>query len=430
MNTAPEMQEKPLEHEKQEHSSGSSSPDRRHVEDNMTHEERMKYERDKDRPEGWRGSISKLGNLPEWKFGKKKLQGKPLNISIAWAAACGFLMFDQGVLSALLTLDDFQKSLPLMTPRSRANDLCWLDAPTNTIPDPNNCTGDSNTQAAGVAIYQIGCFMGAVLILFYGETWGRKSSTFYGSIIMIIGTILQAAAHDYGTLIAGRIIGGIGNGMVTSTIPTWQSECAKPENRGRDIVTSGATIVFGIMIAYWVDYGFYFIPSGRSYSSVRWRFPIMFQSFFTLLVMWALLYLPDSPRWLLMRGRPEEARDVLARLQGNELDSEEVDIEMQNIKEALEVQSRGGGFKMRELLHNGPSQNLRRTILGITSQFFQQICGINLITYYATYVFENSLGFGPDRSRLLSACNGTEYFLAALIAVPLIEKVGRRKLML
>ncbi|KAI7578324.1 hypothetical protein KC343_g21398, partial [Hortaea werneckii] len=225
MNTAPEMQEKPLEHEKQEHSSGSSSPDRRHVEDNMTHEERMKYERDKDRPEGWRGSISKLGNLPEWKFGKKKLQGKPLNISIAWAAACGFLMFgyDQGVLSALLTLDDFQKSLPLMTPRSRANDLCWLDAPTNTIPDPNNCTGDSNTQAAGVAIYQIGCFMGAVLILFYGETWGRKSSTFYGSIIMIIGTILQAAAHDYGTLIAGRIIGGIGNGMVTSTIPTWQS---------------------------------------------------------------------------------------------------------------------------------------------------------------------------------------------------------------
>lgn len=51
-------------------------------------------------------------------------------------------------------------------------------------------------------------------------------------------------------------------------------------------------------------------------------------------------------------------------------------------------------------------------------------------TYYATYVFENSLGFGPDMSRLLSACNGTEYFLAALIAVPLIEKAGRRKLML
>ncbi|KAI7264857.1 hypothetical protein KC352_g9214 [Hortaea werneckii] len=64
------------------------------------------------------------------------------------------------------------------------------------------------------------------------------------------------------------------------------------------------------------------------------------------------------------------------------------------------------------------------------AQFFQQICGINLITYYATYVFENSLGFGPDRSRLLCACNGTEYFIPALIAIPLIERVGRRKLMI
>merc|ERR1711988_2048478 len=99
-----------------------------------------------DRPEGWRGTISKMGNLPEWKFGKKKLQGKPLNISIAWAAACGFLMFgyDQGVLSALLTLNDFQKSLPLMTPRSRANDLCWLDAPTAVFAgDSRSCSSPS-----------------------------------------------------------------------------------------------------------------------------------------------------------------------------------------------------------------------------------------------------------------------------------------------
>lgn len=65
MSMAPEMQEKPSEHEKQEHSSGSSSPDRRHVEDNMTHEERMKYERDKDRPDGWKGFFSRMGNLPE-----------------------------------------------------------------------------------------------------------------------------------------------------------------------------------------------------------------------------------------------------------------------------------------------------------------------------------------------------------------------------
>ena len=188
---------------------------------------------------------------------------------------------------------------------------------------------------------------------------------------------------------------------------------------------SGALISGGIMIAYWVDYGFYFLEG-----TIRWRFPIAFQSFFTIVVMIGLLYLPDSPRWLAMKGRMEEARYVTARLLGKEVHDEEVTVEIQAITEALEAQSRGGAFQFKELLTSGPSQNLRRTILGIAAQFFQQICGINLITYYATFLFENSLGFGPEMSRLLAAANGTEYFLASLVALPLIERTGRRNLML
>jgi MFS family permease len=128
-------------------------------------------------------------------------------------------------MSGLLTLDDFQRHFPLMTPLSRANNLCWQDSPDNTIRDERMCTGDANTQAAAVALYQIGCFLGAVLILFYGEVWGRKSSTFWGSFIMIVGTIFQVAAGGtmggdagaYAVLIVGRVVGGIGNGMVTSS---------------------------------------------------------------------------------------------------------------------------------------------------------------------------------------------------------------------
>lgn len=188
---------------------------------------------------------------------------------------------------------------------------------------------------------------------------------------------------------------------------------------------SGALISAGIMIAYWVDYGFYFLTG-----SVRWRFPLMFQSFFTIIVMIGLLYLPDSPRWLIMQGRHTEARDVTARLVGKPENDREVEQEIQNINDALAAQSKGGPFRYRELLTNGPSQNLRRTALAVVAQFFQQLCGINLITYYATFLFENSLGFTPDMSRLLAACNGTEYFLASLVALPLIERTGRRKLML
>lgn len=75
-----------------------------------------------------------------------------------------------------------------------------------------------------------------------------------------------------------------------------------------------------------------------------------------------------------------EAQDVIARLRGKPEDDAEVQLELQNIKEALEVQNLGGDFKMRELFTNGPSQNLRRNLLGIAAQFFQQITGINLIT--------------------------------------------------
>ncbi|KAJ8116045.1 hypothetical protein OPT61_g2450 [Boeremia exigua] len=416
----------------------SSSP---HHTPASSHEGKVVKEEGADSKGGLLGTFQKMGNLPEWNVpGFGRLRGKALNNGIAWASWLAFLMFgyDQGVMSGLLTLNDFQRHFPLMTPLSRANDICWFDVPDNTVRNEQMCTGDSNTQAAAVALYQVGCFLGAVLVLFYGEVWGRKSSTFWGSFIMIVGTIFQVAAGGtnggdagaYAILIVGRIVGGIGNGMVTSTIPTWQSECAKPEQRGRLIITSGAIITAGIMISYWVGYGFYFLPAGAGYSSVRWRFPVMFQSFFTIIVMYMLLYLPDSPRWLVMRGREEEARELLARLSDEDVNSETVGLELSNINEALAAQSALGEFKMRELLTNGPSQNLRRTLLGIFGQLFQQISGINLITYYATFVFENSLGFGPDMSRLLAALNGTEYFLAALIAIPLIERVGRRRLML
>jgi hypothetical protein len=176
--------------------------------------------REVSHPSGIMGFFSRMGDLPEWHVRGKHLSGKALNYSIGFIASCGFLMFgyDQGVLSALLTLDDFQKDIPLMTPYEASNRVCFLDDEM-TQRDPAMCTGDPNTQAAGVAIYQIGCFLGAVLILFYGETWGRKSSTFWGSLIMIIGTIMQGSAHEYGLFAAGRIVGGVGNGMVTSSKP-------------------------------------------------------------------------------------------------------------------------------------------------------------------------------------------------------------------
>jgi hypothetical protein len=198
----------------------------------------------KDKPSGIIGLFSKLGDLPEWSVpGIGQLQGAALNWGIAACSCTAFLMFgyDQGVLSGILTLDDFNRHFPLMTPLSRAKDLCWLDSPENTVRDYSQCTGTPNTQAAVVAMYQIGCFLGAVLILFYGEVWGRKSSSFWGSVIMIIGTILQVAPggangggdDGYAVLVVGRVVGGIGNGMVTASKFCLESQVWNPSRANR-----------------------------------------------------------------------------------------------------------------------------------------------------------------------------------------------------
>ncbi|PWO01221.1 hypothetical protein FA09DRAFT_347673 [Tilletiopsis washingtonensis] len=366
--------------------------------------------KDEEPKTAFRRFTHRLSNLPEWPISKDgKISGRALNLAIGVACSSGFLAF--GVMSGLLTLDDFQRAIPLMTPFTPSNALCQ---------EPGMCLGTEAIQANGVAVYQIGC---------------RRSSVFWGLAVMIIGTIPQVAlggspATSYGLFCAGRVVGG-GNGDVLrltraqSTIPTWQSECAKPHQRGFLIILAGALIAGGIAISYWIGYAFFFLEG-----SIRWRFPLAFQIVFCLFVMVAVLFLPDSPRWLMMRGRREEARDVIARLSDAPLDSSEVALEMRNIEETLHVQMAGGGFKFRELLDRGPSRNLQRTTIAVAAQFGQQIGGINLVTYYLSTLLENSLGFEQEMSRLLAGVNGTEYFLAGCLALPLIERLGRRKLLL
>ncbi|KAI8137993.1 general substrate transporter [Fennellomyces sp. T-0311] len=360
--------------------------------------------------------LRKVSYLPEFKIHNgQKLHGRALNWAIGFVAGCGFLMFgyDQGVMSSLLTLDDFQRQFPTATPHSDANPLCA---------EEGMCTGSPELQSNMVSIYQIGCFLGAVLVLFYGDSWGRRSSTFWGTVIVTLGTVVQTSSHDYGTLCFGRIFGGIGNGMVTSTIPTWQSECAKPEDRGFLIMNEGMLIGFGIMVSYWVDYGFYFLEG-----SIRWRFPIAFQAIFSFIVIAGVFILPDSPRWLLKKNYTSEAREVVARLADEEVESEKVSEEMAILEHTLALE--GEKFSYREFLRHGSVQHFRRMMLGVVAQAMQQFCGINLITYYATMLFEESLGFDAAMSRLLAAVNGTEYWLSAVVAMFFVERYGRRNLM-
>ena len=240
---------------------------------------------------------------------------------------------------------------------------------------------------------------------------------------MIVGATIMAAAVNLPMFIIARVITGFGNGLNTSTVPTWQSECSKAHRRGMLVMIEGALITGGICISYWIDFGFYYTEP----STVSWRFPIAFQIFFALIIVALVMELPESPRWLILKGHEDEALNVLGALSGLAPDDEFIQNEFVAIKDVVAEMSKGS---FRDLFTMTEDRHFHRTVLAYVNQVFQQISGINLITYYAANIYQNEIGLTPFVSRLLAAFNGTEYFAASWIAVFTIEKFGRRQLML
>ncbi|KAF2085080.1 general substrate transporter [Saccharata proteae CBS 121410] len=334
-----------------------------------------------------------------------RISGRSLEVGVCATAASGFLLFgyDQGVMSGIITEPLFLRQFPQM--------------------DPSNKEGA--IQAMVVAIYEIGCLIGSFFIIGFGDKLGRRRAVLVGTLIMLIGTAIQASSFGLAQLIVGRIVTGVGNGMNTSSIPVWQSEMAPPKIRGFLVLFEGALISGGVMVSYWLNYGFWFVDQ----NSFQWRFPIAFQAFFGILLIFGVLLFPESPRWLLKHGKEDVAVEILANLNSTTVDDKELQKDLAEMIKINEITS-GKKLTFKEFFSNGPEMNGWRACIALTSQAFQQIGGINLVTYYATTVFENSLGFSQELSRLMTGCLGTEYFLAAVIALFVVDRLGRRRLMI
>lgn len=290
--------------------------------------------------------------------------------------------------------------------------------------------GDSVWQAFVTAIYEVGCLIGAIFQLNFGDKTGRRRAIMAGAVIMIIGVVIQVTAfdgsHATAQFIIGRTVTGVGNGINTSTIPTYQAECSKSTNRGLLICIEGGTIAIGTLIAYWIDYGASYGPP-----ALTWRFPIAFQIVFGIFIIVGMLYLPESPRWLITKERHEEATTVLASLRGLTREDDEIKTQAGIIVDSIRASgAAGGNTPYRALLTGGKTQHFRRMLLGVSSQFFQQIGGCNAVIYYFPLLFENSVGTTHNLSLLLGGVNMIVYSIFATTSWFVIERVGRRKLFL
>ncbi|KAJ1337302.1 glucose-inactivated glycerol proton symporter [Microdochium nivale] len=337
------------------------------------------------------------------------LTGHPLALAVSTVATTGFLLFgyDQGVMSGIINADGFHNTM-----------ISTRDNPT--------------MQGFVTAIYEIGCLAGALFILATGDLLGRRRAMIIGSWIMIIGAIIQVTAQKDRSALAhftiGRVITGVGNGINTSTIPTYQAECSKTSNRGLLICIEGGIIAFGSLMAYWIDYGASF--GGED---LVWRFPIAFQCVFALCVAIPMVWLPESPRWLLTHERHEDAERVISALRGWEVDSVQTKQERDVILDSI----RASGFVGRKttpikaLMTHGKTQHFRRTMLGASSQLMQQIGGCNAVIYYFPILFETSIVPGnKNLALLMGGVNMIVYAAFATTSWFIIERAGRRKLFL
>ncbi|KAL8720294.1 MAG: hypothetical protein Q9225_002832 [Loekoesia sp. 1 TL-2023] len=177
-------------------------------------------------------------------------------------------------------------------------------------------------------------------------------------------------------------------------------------------MVEGALITGGVCFSYWLDFGFSFLDP----NSVAWRFPIAFQIFFALVILAFILELPESPRWLVLKGKEDEALNVLGALSDLPSDDPYIWGEFQAIKDTVLENQKAGG--LRDLFTMGPDRHLHRSVLAYVNQMFQQISGINLITYYAATIYQNEIKLDPLTSRILAAANGTgEHRNAAIFPV-------------
>ncbi|KAK9234704.1 general substrate transporter [Lipomyces kononenkoae] len=276
-----------------------------------------------------------------------------------------------------------------------------------------------------VAIYEVGGGVGAVGVSFVGDRIGRRQSVALGAILMIVGAVLQASAYQLAQMFVGRIISGIGIGIVNSTVPILQAEVSPKASRGLYVAMYCSTLNLGIVTAYWLDFGLSYVDS-----EIAWRFPTAFQIVYLLAIVWLTFVVPESPRWLTAHGMHDDAVSVLAALTNREIDDPDVVQQYEDILETVIMESAEGSGSWSDFYKSDGLQSCRRLWTAIAIQVFQQLGGINAVIYYATTLFEQSIGFSPKISGLMSGFLQTWMFVASFIPWLLIDRAGRKPLIL
>lgn len=262
-----------------------------------------------------------------------------------------------------------------------------------------------------VSSMMLGAALGALSAGRISASLGRKRSLIIGSVLFVVGALLSGLAWSPAVLIVARIILGMALGIASFTAPLYLAEVSEKRTRGAIISLYQLMITVGILAAFLSDTAF-------SYRG-NWRYMLGILVIPGVLFLFGVFLLPDSPRWLMMRGRVQAAKDVLMRLRG---DKAAVEQEVADIAEQLRMPQEG--YKLFK-----ENRNFRRSVaLGVLLQTMQQLTGINVVMYYAPRIFQ-SMGYATRAQMWFTAVVGLTNMLATFIAIGLVDRWGRKPIL-
>lgn len=260
----------------------------------------------------------------------------------------------------------------------------------------------------------IGCAIGAISAGYIADKYGRRASLIVCALLFAFSGVGASLSDELYELIIFRIIGGLGVGAAAMVSPMYIAEIAPAQHRGRLVAFYQLAIVTGILIAYYINY----VLSNTGPNNWRWMFGSQAAPSIIFLIL--LLFVPETPRWLIKKNRYQKALDVMKLISPSSNTNQE---ELETIKRSFTLED---NLQLQNLFNKKYTKVL---FIGILLAVFQQITGINAILYYAPVIF-NETGIGNNSSLLYTIIIGAVNVASTIIAIGFVDKVGRKKFLL
>ncbi|KAI0395545.1 general substrate transporter [Xylariaceae sp. FL0594] len=288
-------------------------------------------------------------------------------------------------------------------------------------------------KGAVTAIYYLGTWVSYLFVSHpLSDRLGRRYAALVGIAIVAVGTSFEAGAGanggggGYSMMITGRIVSGLGIGVVSTSVPLYQSEVSPAGKRGKYVVLNHVGFVGGLAVGFWVGYAMTFWTGApTSYAEyMSWRLSLLVNLVPSALFSIGLPFLPESPRWLIEHGREEEALISLRWLREESFSSEEIASELRRIKDDVVEYHRGKGTSSWVSLFRDRSL-LNRLWRAALLQFMAQMCGAAAMKYYLPTLLEE-VGLSTRIALLAGGIESTLKIGMTVIEMLLIDRLGRR----